>query len=133
MPTSYNKYKKYKITKNLSGDKVNYIARTGKRKQVVGRAGTKPQLVKMMSDLAKELDRKFDEETAALLAKETSSSSKKKVGLWKPGKLVEKVTTAVTSATSLSDKKPSDNVSKTTPATTKTTTPSQPKVTPTKS
>jgi hypothetical protein len=96
----YNMYKRYKISKNLTGVTINYVARAGKSKKKVGVANTEAELIKQMAELAKKKDNQFiakmQAEEAAAAAAEAESTSGKKVPLWKSGGLVSKVTDAAT-------------------------------------
>ncbi len=86
-----NIYTKYQISKTLNGKDIVYLARIGKQKKLVMRAGSEEQLVKLMEAESKKIDQKATELRKAQAEKVTQEllkSPKKKIGLWKPGKLV---------------------------------------------
>lgn len=99
----YNKFEKYKISRSLNGDKIIYLARSGKHQQVVGRADTEAELKAMMVEEAKKVKEAFQAEVAKL-TEEKTEAPKKKLGLWKPGGALKK-TSKTDSSTNESETK----------------------------
>lgn len=85
-----NMYQKYQISKSLNGDEVVYLARVGKQKKLVMRASSEKDLITRMEAEAKRFDEKIKAEKAAQLESEVEENTGKKIGLWKPGKMVNK-------------------------------------------
>lgn len=101
-----NIYNKYDISQSLNGDKIVYLARIGKQKQLIGRADTKKKLIELMEAEAKRVDAEEAEKIKQLALEQESTppSSSKKIGLWKAGGLLKNQKKSVASASKRKEK-----------------------------